>query len=566
MSGKGSAVIAGLHRTSRSLGWRLVFLLTLGLGVLLGTSGWLALQLHERHLVAFLEANVANMGETILSSTHASMLENDQRHLTQIVENMGGREDVLSLRIFDSEGRVRHSSAPEELGQVGDLEAPTCRGCHTGTAPARAPASPREGLHLYSDPQGRGSMGMVVPILNEPACSANGCHVHPAAQKVLGVLDLQVSTASLDAAMHDARQQLLGLILVTALAAPMLMGALSWRMVHQPLRRLLRGIQRLEKGDLGHRIPSEASAEMEEVAQAFNHMSDRLQRADQDLRSWNETLERRVEEKTVELARTRDRIVIAEKMASLGELSAIVAHEINNPLAGVLVYAKLAKRRLPEDGSIGSSEKVQELREMLTTIERETARCSDIARNLLLMSRQGQVNRAPEALAAIADRSLRLVRHQAEVQGVEVEVDHAESLPPVVCNGGEIQQAITVLIMNAIEAMPHGGHLTVRTMPARGVEGVRFEVADTGIGIPEDIRTRVFEPYFTTKEGGHGTGLGLAVLYGIVKRHGGETDFESSRGKGTRFWFELPLAPEEKPAETSPDEASHRRASQEDLR
>ncbi|MCA9727009.1 MAG: HAMP domain-containing protein, partial [Candidatus Eisenbacteria bacterium] len=532
-----------IRRAWNCLGWRLVILVTFVLLGLLGASGWLALQLHRAHLIGFMEENVANMGETILWGTHASMLENDQRHLTQIVESVGRRDGVLALRIFDSEGEVRHSSLPVELGRFGDLTAPTCRGCHETPGSALVPASPRDGLHLYRDPKGQGSMGMVVPILNTAECANASCHVHDPGQRVLGILDLEVSTASLDRAMGDARHQMLILLLITALAAPTAIGIVSWRLVHRPLRRLWRAIRRVEQGELEHRVPTNVCCEMGELAVAFNEMSARVQRADQALRASNETLERRVEEKSQELERTRDRIVVAEKMASLGKLAAIVAHEINNPLAGVLVCAKLVRRKLTAlagtldandtpgavaadpghgtdplaNGTVGRESRpegiasavprrgesvagdaptpapsapeppappnrFQEMNDLLQTIERETARCGDIARNLLSMSRQSNTAFTAESISEIVERSLKLTRHQAEIQGIELDVSLAPELPRVECLAGEVQQAVTILVMNAIEAMPHGGRLVVRTMSIP--KGIRLEVADTGPGIP----------------------------------------------------------------------------------
>jgi two-component system NtrC family sensor kinase len=185
----------------------------------------------------------------------------------------------------------------------------------------------------------------------------------------------------------------------------------------------------------------------------------------------------------------------------------------------------------------------KELDETLVMIEREAARCGDIARNLLLFSRRRDLAASAEDVNDIARRSLRLLRHQIELQQVAVRELLDPQIPQIVCDAGQIEQAVVALIMNAVEAMPDGGELTVRTQPLQGRSGVRVEVADTGTGIPPGIRDRIFEPFFSTKKQGQGTGLGLAVLYGIVQRHRGTVDFTSPPGGGTTFVIELPATP-----------------------
>ena len=550
----GLAVHPIARRASRYLGWRLAALLTATLLVLLGCSGWLALELHRRHLLGSLEENVANMGETILSGTHASMLENDQRQLSQLVESFGRRDRVLALRIYDADGRIRYSLAQDEVGRTIEADAPVAQVLHADAPRSEASRSDRsrsgaselhESKGAIYRMAGEAALGMIAPIGNAPECSNAACHMHPPDQEILGALDLEVSTVGMDQAMHEARLQMVILTLLTALLLPSVAGVLAWRTVHLPLQRLLEGIRRAERGELGHNVPVNGACETGELARAFNDMSDRLDRAQGDLRRWNQELEKRVEEKSRELERTRNRIVIAEKMAMLGKLAAIVAHEINNPLAGVLVYAKLVRKKLSSSKEKDRSQngRYGEMDEMMATIERETARCGDIARNLLAVSRRPETEVAPEDLVVIVERSIKLVRHQAELQEVEIETQLDSGLPEITCNGSEVQQLVTILLINAIEAMPDGGTLSVRVTRSPVLNGVRVEVEDTGVGIPEDVRTRIFEPFFTTKQPGVGTGLGLAVMYGIVRRHGGSTDFVSRAGQGTRFWVDLPVEP-----------------------
>jgi len=520
----------------RSLGWRLVLALTGSLIVLLGVSGFLALELHRKHLYGMLEENALDLGETILSSAHYSMLENDRRSLEEILGSIGRRENVIALRLIDARGRVRFSKSPDEVGRQSDPNAPVCVGCHSGQT-VRAPATLRDGLELYAAKDGRSALGLGVPVLNARECSEAPCHVHPPEQRVLGMLDIELSTAALEKNLESARSQFTLLAFFALLGSAGVVGFLAWRIVHRPLHRVLLGIRRLAAGDLSYRLPRTDVGEVSELSDAMNDMSARLENAQGELEDWARTLETKVAEKTRELERTRDQMVFTEKMASLGKLAAVVAHEINNPLAGILVYTKLVRRRLaklPPDVP-----GLEDTDANLATIETETARCGDIVRNLLLFSRRSETSRQPADLHTILRRALRLLQHQAELAGVKTSLEFG-SLPEVICDAPEIQQAFLAVLMNALEAMPDGGTLTVRTRAE--ADQITIEIADTGLGIPPDQRPRIFEPFFSTKSEGKGTGLGLAVTYGIVTRHHGRIDFESEMGRGTVFRIVIPVS------------------------
>jgi len=265
-----------------------------------------------------------------------------------------------------------------------------------------------------------------------------------------------------------------------------------------------------------------------------------LQRARTDLERWSRTLETRVEDATRELEAAHRRMLLVEKMASLGKLSAVVAHEINNPLAGIATYARLLRRQAERRAAAGGPAADAETLRALELVESEAVRCGNIVRNLLTFARAPGSRFAAEDLGPILERCAALVRHQAELQDVVLRTETGPDLPKVECDASQVQQVVLALSMNALESMPKGGSLVLRAAKDPAEDGVLVEVADTGCGIPAEVLPHVFEPFFTTKQEGKGVGLGLAVVYGIVQRHGGRVDVESKVGAGTTFTVRLP--------------------------
>ncbi|MFP3899058.1 MAG: [Fe-Fe] hydrogenase large subunit C-terminal domain-containing protein [Dehalococcoidia bacterium] len=228
------------------------------------------------------------------------------------------------------------------------------------------------------------------------------------------------------------------------------------------------------------------------------------------------------------LENTQDELIRIEKMTSLGQMAASIAHEINNPLAGVLVYTKLLSKKLA-DGTYKKEEALDYLSKMWS----EVSRCSKIIRNLLDFARQSQPMLRPVDVNQVIEQVLAMVGHQAHLQNVEVVKELDPSLPKVMADFDQLQQVFTNLMLNGIQAMAEGGALTLRTSVADNQ--VRIDVQDTGCGIPKDHLSKLGTPFFTTKEKGRGVGLGVAVVYGIVERHKGKVAVESEVGKGTTF-------------------------------
>jgi PAS domain S-box-containing protein len=232
-------------------------------------------------------------------------------------------------------------------------------------------------------------------------------------------------------------------------------------------------------------------------------------------------------------------ILHQDKMTALGKLAAAAVHEINNPIQGILTFAQLMRSSL--DGPSLPSEELERFRNYLDMIAAESARCGKILMNLLSFSRQGEVKKTAVDLRRVFDEVLLLLGNRLELAGVSVDLEFEEDIPSIFGDRDQMKQAVLNLMLNAMEAMPEGGSITIkcRLRPLSG--SVEISVADTGTGVPADIQARIFEPFFSTKQTGKGLGLGLSVVYGIVARHGGTIEFESREGKGAIFVLTLPI-------------------------
>jgi two-component system NtrC family sensor kinase len=235
---------------------------------------------------------------------------------------------------------------------------------------------------------------------------------------------------------------------------------------------------------------------------------------------------------------TRLHLTRSERLAAIGRLAAGVAHEINNPLTGVLTFAHMLLRSAAE----GSQE-----REDAQTVIDATMRCKEIVQGLLNFSRQEEPRKSLAQLNEVVGNALRLTRNQAKIGQVVITEDLAGDLPQLVIDENQIQEVTVNIIVNAIDAMSQGGALRVCTRVATrdGSQWAELEISDTGCGISGEDLDHVFDPFFTTKQSGKGTGLGLSVSYGIVVEHHGEIDVESTPGESTTFTVRLPVVAEE---------------------
>jgi two-component system NtrC family sensor kinase len=514
---------------------RLLVLLVASMAVVFGVLGYLNIQLHRKHLERTTLADAARMSSVIKRNTSYYMLRNQRDGLYHIITDMANEPEMVRIRIINDQGSISFSSDPSEMGKVVDQHLQVHSALPAGVSAFHLPDH-KQTFHTYSLPSGERALGVINPIENSKACSEAECHAHPASIKTLGVLDTNISLASTDRSVAESRRQVLLYTVLAILGVALLCSEFVKYMLGEPLRALNEGTERLGSGELGYQIQLNSSGELRDLANSFNTMSSQLHEARGEINAWTETLEKRVEEKTRQLSGAQEEMLRVERMASIGKLAAVVAHEINNPLAGILTYSKLLKKRLSREAK-PDPENIS----MLDLMESESRRCGEIVKNLMTFARPTSMNREPADLNAVIDRCVRLVQHQLDLKNIELHVEIDKSLPSVRCDIGQIEQVILALVMNAIDALYSGGNLTLRSRKGPAPDEVQLEVRDDGVGMPPEVLANMFEPFFTTKEHGRGLGLGLAISRNIVDRHGGRIEVASEPGRGTAFTITLPL-------------------------
>jgi two-component system NtrC family sensor kinase len=299
-----------------------------------------------------------------------------------------------------------------------------------------------------------------------------------------------------------------------------------------PLQKMVIATQEIAKGDLSHKVEVNSKDEIGYLAGSFNQMTANLKTANQKLIEWGKTLEKKVQERTKELREMQEHLIQSEKLASLGKLAAGIAHEINNPLGGILIYSHL----LLEDISKKSPHY-----ENLKKIVKQTSRCKDIVRGLLEFARPKEPEMTLIHINDAVDRSLAIVEGQTIFQNIILDKTYASDLPKIVADESQLQQVFMNIIINAAEAMDGKGKLSLSTSINTDRTQIEIKISDTGHGIKEEDKKRLFEPFFSTKEVGKGTGLGLAISYSIIQKHQGTIEVESQEGRGSAFTIKLPV-------------------------
>jgi len=515
--------------------------IALMIAVFLFTS--LVVRNNREELLQQAVSHAAQLSEVITKSTRFAMLQNQPSYVDKIIQDVGAQNDIDRVRILSKNGTIIHSSETREIGLQVDQEAESCLACHLDEKSQQG--SPMVGRpRIFTNPEGKRMLGSTAVIRNEPSCANGGCHMHSEDQSVLGVLDIVYPLDKIDHTIRKNTLTIVGLALGFVLAAALLVSFLVHRMVYLPLRDLEGGAARLAKGELEQTIPVRSEDEFGQLASSFNSMTDALRKSHVELQDWGRTLERKVKAATHELHIAQAEAARGEKLASVGLLAAGIAHELNNPLTGVLTFAHLVRKQVPE----GSPEA-----DDLDLVIRETKRCAAIIRRLLDFAREKTPEKTFADLNKLIEEATHLIEQSAQVENITINTDLDEQLPAVWIDEDLIKQVVMNMLVNAQHAIEGEGSISIRSRlhpeyrraepGAQPVPMAEITFADTGCGIPEEDLQRIFDPFFTTKGVGKGTGLGLSVSHGTVKAHGGVIEVESTVGKGTEFHIFLPIGP-----------------------
>jgi two-component system NtrC family sensor kinase len=508
---------------------------------------------HQReHLQSEVARHVVQVSEVIVKSTRYAMLLNQRDLAEKIIQDIGRQKGIERVRVINKDGTIIHSNRAAEVGHSVEQQSEPCVNCHLTSKPLdKVPDDKR--WKIYESAGGHRVLGAMQPILNEPTCSSSSCHEHPANQSVLGIVDIAYSLEEIDQSLSLHSSYILSIAMGVVLLVAAGVGLLLQRLIYIPLKDLESGAKKVALGDLDHRIPVRSDDDFGRVAGSFNDMTQTLKNSMSEIQELVQTLESKVEEKTRELGVAQAEVAQGEKLAAIGLLASGIAHELNNPLTGVLTFTSLLRKKMA-DGSPDAED--------LDLVIRETKRCASIIRRLLDFAREKVPVKGFFNLNQLIEDTIRFIDRPASLQHVEITTDLAAELPEVWGDADLIKQVLLNVLVNAQQAILGPGTITVvsgryvpKTLADPGVEPVpmvEIAIKDTGCGIPEANMQRIFDPFFTSKEVGQGTGLGLSVSYGIIKSHGGEIKVASVVGQGTTFRILLPV--------TSPHSENERQA------
>ena len=540
-----NAILRNYFKFRTSIYGRVVLIITY-LSVFLFVSFTLIFRsVNEQYLNTLIRQSGNNIGSIVEGALYHSMLENDKSSLRNTLDIINTLPGIDEVNMYDSNEELVYSSfASDSDNKHSD---PDCKSCHPTI---KTMFSQKEKSYKIIDVNSdcemnvndNGSRHLLIksPILNEKSCSVSSCHAHNESEVILGSLIIKIPLETQDAAIKRSSVEFFLLsIFATALFVIVLL-IFTRKKIKEPLNALIKASIAVANGDKSTRVEIQPHQldDMRMVSEAFNDMLDNLHSATLELENWSQQLEYKVQKKSEELGAAQHELIHVERLASLGKLSSSVAHEINNPLSGILIYTKLLYKQVSNPELYAS--KRESMLKHLKLIENETKRCGDIVKGLLDFSRKDQDNFEPKNLHEILTETFELMTHPIRIANIAFSTRLSATSDLIYCNPNQIKQACVALLVNASEAIVENGEIQIKTNNPDD-DHIRFEITDNGTGInPEDI-PHIFEPFFSTKSNVSGIGLGLAIVHGIIQNHKGKTEVKSEPGNGTTLTITLPL-------------------------
>lgn len=616
------------------IGFKLIVIVGVTTLVIIGIYSYLAIEFQQRVMIEEVERHGNQLSEALKKSMHFDMLANNRESIHNMINTIGEEPSIREVRIYNKLGEIIYSSEQREIGKMLDMHEESCYACHSEDKPLQKLSINERTRVFKREGEENRLLGIINPIYNETSCYDAACHAHTENQTVLGVLDITLSLKDVDSTIKKSELNTLIFSIIAIVAISFIIGIFIRRWVSKPVAALVTATKNVAAGNLQYKIDIDKKDELGILAQSFNKM-------------------------TKKLAEARMQLFQSDKMASLGRLAAGVAHEINNPLTGVLTYSSFLMKRTQDN---------TEIQEDLKVIVRETKRSREIVKSLLNFARQSVPKKNKADINDVIERAAGVVDNQLSINKITLEKKLAKDLPQVTIDTNQIQQVFINLIVNASDAIgPKGGKIIISTnkidlspygvmqiknaecskrhslldeenkieglpsiklkikqnsdegfvnldpvygrknhqlgiklntkkdfevscpvcnislknekqecpdcgsplylidTPGQGQltgclnkdcfwqswpeveatgkrEFIEIKVEDTGAGIPEENLSKIFDPFFSTK-GQKGTGLGLAVIWGIIDNHDGTIKVNSKIGKSTTFTIRLPIEP-----------------------
>ncbi len=499
--------------------------------------------------IDFFNTTVRQNGDHISSivegALYHSMLENDQSMLQQTLDVISTMSGIDEVNMYDDKNRLAYTSLSTELENRGN---PRCNDCHKDPAALFSEKDQKSyrivdvnpECGIYHDKGSERHLLIRQPIYNEKSCYTSSCHAHSKDDVILGSLMINLPLNDLDTFVEESSTNFFLLaFLITALLITFLI-IFTRKRIKNPLNSIISASEAVSKGDTTIRIDisPDLLEDMSKVSLAFNNMLDNIESATRELQNWSQQLEYKVQKKTEELSEAQNELIHVERIASLGKLSSSVAHEINNPLSGILVYTKLISRQLNKPEFYHA--KKDSILSHLKYIESETKRCGDIVKGLLDFSRKDQEDFEPASLHEILNATYSLMSHPIRIANISFEKEFRASDDEIFCSPNQIKQAFVALLVNAKEAIQGQGTIILRTSNS-DEDHIKVEIIDNGSGIAPENISHIFEPFYSTKHDASGIGLGLAIVHGIAENHKGKIEVESEKGQGTTIMLTFPL-------------------------
>ena len=626
----------------RGVGFMLICTVSAIAILVIGVYATVNISTQRNQLIQQVIQSTNMVSDTIKRSMRYDMLKYQPERLHRAIDTIGGQEGIEKVRIFNYVGEIIYSSDRAEMGAMVDKSSEQCYACHAREKPfERLTTSARS--RIFETAVGHRVLGMINPIYNETDCFSASCHVHPQEQKVLGVLDIDVSLADVDRVINSSKKKMTLFAVVAIVAVSLAIGLFIQRFVSRPVKQLVKGTERVAAGDLSTPLEISSANEIGILGRSFDQMTQRLQDSEQELKASEEKyrslfdndpnpifvfdrstfqiidaniratekygytreellqmsfrdlgdpedaekIRSSVVEACIFLPKVRHRkkdgsimhvdihscprvhlgedviianiadisdsiqaeaqLIQASKMATLGEMSAGVAHELNQPLNAIRIGSDLLKK------VVEGGDNLEGDRDVLVKVYSEIGSQVDRAANIIDHLREfGRKSEPDEVEKVFINKPITdvftVLGQQLKLKQIKVDLDLDESLPPIYGVSNRLEQVFINLVMNARDAIEEmrerddqqerEGILNIRTYQEKG--RVTAIVRDNGIGMPERVKEKIFEPFYTTKDVGRGTGLGLSISYGIIKDYEGTIEVESMPGSGTIFKITFP--------------------------